>query len=402
MAIESESFLVPRRRGLAVGIGVGLALAALASHLGRLAESPIVSAVPALANFGPGKLGELRAIQLDASGQLPANIDSVGRQALAAAPLAYEPFFAVAAGGFRGQTDVGSARDAALLREALRRNARSREARVFLLRFDVGNNRLAEAIDQIAVLNRLTSAGTTVLMQRVGAAIRTEKQVDEALVALSPHPELFEPFLRGFASVAKPAPLAIRMVARLPRTGLANPLVRELAMKELVNAQAFTEARAIWGTSIAPGLLVHSPDFADRSAPPPFNWELKINDTGAAERDPSGGIELDYYGRNPGPLLTQLMTLAPGAYQTSLAYRSLGGTPGALGLRLACVGMPEPLFEQPLAGKIGVDQVLKVSFTVPAQGCRGQFLSLGGRIQESRDSQQALIRRLDVVAGAAR
>ncbi len=388
----------------AAGCGTMLAVLAVVANLGRVAETSAAGSLPALASFGPGKLGQLRAIQADAKGLPPAGIDTIGRAALASSPLAFEPFYAVAAAGFRSTGAVGSAQDAVLLREAMRRNLRSRESRLLLLRHAVGTGNLKEAIDQIAVMNRLSGALTEKLMMGVGSAINSERQADDAVAALTPHPELFEPFLRGFTAAKKPASLATRLVSRLPRSSFSDPQVRGLATSLLVNAQAFAEARALWGSGSQAGRneLVHSPDFADVKVPPPFNWELKVNATGAAERAPGGGLSLDYYGRAPGAMVSQVLTLSPGIYKARLEYRTLSGSPGALALGLECVGADLALFEMPLAGAPGTNQVLNVSFTIPAGACKGQKLSLGGRVQESRDAQQAAVRRLDIMPGGGK
>lgn len=401
MRIERDMQAGSHRVLKALAAGAAVAAVALLAHVGRIAESPVAGAVPALAAIGPGKIGQLRAIQLDQTGAVPAGTAELGRSALAKAPLAFEPFLAVAAAGFSGKGAVGSAADARLLEEAMRRNPRSREARYFLMRHALGTGDLNGAVTQIAALNRLTRGVTDQLMPGLGAAIRSERQVDEAVAALVPHPELLEPFLKGFAASPKPAALSTRLVARLPRTSFANPEVRRRAVSLLIAAQAFAQARALWGTGAGSGALVNSPDFSDTKAPPPFNWEMEANSTGAAEPDPAGGLAVDYFGRSPGPLVSQLLTLAPGTYKARLDYRTLGGTPGALGLQITCAGKELRIFDQPLTGAAGSTQALVVTFTVPS-GCPGQQLAIAGRVQESRDSQQALIRKLDVTPGAAK
>ncbi len=406
MRLVRDSGSSGSRVALAAGSGAVLAVLAVLANLGRAAETSAAGSMPALAGFGPGKLGQLRAQQADVTGQPPEGIDAIGRAVLASSPLAYEPFYAAAAAGFRGKTAVGSDQDAVLLREALRRNLRSRESRLLLLRYAVGTGNLKEAIAQIAVMNRLSSTLTETLMMGVGSAINSDRQADDAVAALTPHPELFEPFLRGFVAAKKPAPLAVRLVSRMPRTSFADPQVRGLATNLLVGAQAFAEARALWSTggSAQGGAaeLVHSPDFTDMRVPPPFNWELKVNSTGAAERAPGGGLSLDYYGRTPGAMVTQVLTLSPGAYRARLEYRTLSGSPGALALRLECVGAEVALFEMPLAGASGASQVLNIRFAIPDGACKGQRLSLGGRIQENRNAQQAMVRRLDITPGAGK
>ncbi len=399
MRIERDSETGSHRVLKALAAGLAVAALAIVAHVGRIAESSVAGAVPALGSFGPGKIGQLRAIQLDQTGAVPDGTAQLGREALGKAPLAYEPFMAVAASGFREKGATGTAADARQLTEALRRNPRSREARYFLMRHALGTGDLRGAVDHIAVLNRLNSGVNEQLMPGLGAAIRSEKQVDEAVAALAPHPELIEPFLRGFSAKAKPAALSTRLIQRLPSTSFADPAVRRQSIRLLISAQAFSQARQLWGGGTSG--LIHSPDFSDTSAPPPFNWDLRAKSTGAAERDPAGGLAIDYFGRAPGLLVSQLLTLTPGTYKARLDYRTLGGLPGALGLQLTCAGKDLRVFDQPLTGAAGSNQALMLTFTVP-QGCPGQQLAIVGRAQESRDSQQVRVQRLDVTAGAAK
>ena len=385
---------------VALAAGGGLAAAALLANLARKAETPAAAESPLLAALGPGKLGLLRAQQLDPAGRPPKGIERVARAALASAPLAYEPFFGVAAAGFRGEKQFGSKGDAALLEEALRRNPRSREARLLLMRHAVGTGDLKRAIEQLAVLNRLNSKLVGELMLALGKAIGSERQVDEAVAALRPHPELYRPFMTGFAAAEKPAALVVRLVPQLPSAALADREVRRLAIKEMVSAQAFAEARRLWGDATASRGLVHSPDFADTKAPPPFNWELAANSTGAAERQPQGGIAVDYYGRTPGSLVSQLLTLAPGTYTAMLRYRTDSGEPGALALQVGCAGGGAMLAQRPLEGRAGRETVMPLTFTVPPAGCRGQLLTVAGRVQEARDPQAVVLTRLDLAQGA--
>lgn len=389
-----------RRRVLALLAGGAAAGVVLVAHLGYLASRPAAARVPLLAAIGPGKLGALRGLELDSEGKAPKGIGAVARAALPGSPLAFEPFFGAAAAAFRDKTSSGTPADAVLLREALRRNPRSREARLLLLRNALGTGQLSEAIDQIAVLNRLNSGGADKLMAGLGGAIRSVRQVDEAVAALKPHPELYKPFMRGFKLATQPAELTVRLVSQLPQSALADPEVRRSAIDQMVTARAFAAARQLWGAGQGKaGGPVHSPDFADAKSPPPFNWALTENETGAAERDRGGGVMIDYYGRAPGLLVSQLLTLAPGSYTARLEYRTVGGTPASTVLQIACAGNPEKLALLPLDGKLGADKVASLAFTVPAQGCGGQTLAVAGRVQESRDPQTLVARRLDVTAG---
>jgi len=206
--------------------------------------------------------------------------------------------------------------------------------------------------------------------------------------------------MRGFKLAQQPAELTVRLVSRLPKSALADPEVRRSAIDQMVEVRAFAEARALWGTGTGKAAgPVHSPDFSDTKAPPPFNWTFVENTSGAAERDRGGGVLVDYYGRAPGLLVSQLLTLSPGTHTARLEYMTQGGTPGSTVLQLACAGSPDKLALIPLDGKPGAERTASLTFTVPAEGCGGQTLAIAGRVQERRDPQTLHAKRLDVVAG---
>lgn len=389
-----------RRRLSAVAVALGAAAVAMLAGIGRLAETRAAASSPLFTAIGPGKLGLLKAQQLDSEGKAPKGIDRIARQALPGAPLAYEPFFGVAAAAFRGRDQVGGDRETALLREALRRHPRSREARLLLMRQAVGRGQLKEAIDQLAALNRLSPAMVGQLMVALGAALTTERNADEAALALRDHPELYRPFIEGYSRSEKPAALTTRLISRLPAEAFADPVVRRIAIALLVKAQAFSTARRLWGSAFAKqGELLHSPNFSDRRAPPPFNWEFAEDETGVAERAEGGGVELVYYGRVPGRLVSQLLTLAPGGYRLAIDYRSIAGTAGAIGLEVRCAGLEQVLGMIPLGARTGADGEAQLAFTVPSSGCTGQTVALVGRALEEREGQEALVRTLTLARG---
>jgi hypothetical protein len=385
----------------AILIAVGLGILALLANAGRFAETAQAGQLGFASWIGPARLGALRALKLDAQGRPPADIADVARRALPYAPLADEPFFGAAAAGFRAQGAAGSAADARLLREALRRNPRSREAHTLLLQHALASSKLSDAISELAVLNRLNPEVIETLMGGLGQAIGSESQVNEAVEALQPHPELYRPFLRGFTLANKPAPLANSLVARLPRSAMADRDVQRMAINLMIKSQSFREARALWSAAAPSGgsSLVHSPDFRDARSAPPFNWSLTADSTGAAERAKTGGIDVVYYGRDPGELVSQLLTLPPGTYTARLRYRSLSGTSGALGLQLRCAGSDQVLAVHPLDSRPGTNAEISLTFVAPGQSCTGQWLSVIGQVQEQRDSQEAHLESLDVVAG---
>ena len=402
--IFRDSARNPGHLGRAAAVGAVLAGLALAANAGRLAETPAAAAAPALAAIGPGKLGELRAQAFDRPGRGAASLqalDAMAAAALAGAPLSHEPFMAVAAGKLRDGKAL-TATDEARLREALRRNPRSREARIMLMRRAIAVGDLRAAVDQIAGLSQLNSEAAGVLLTGLGKALRSPAQLDEAMAGLKGHPELYKPFFTGFVQAQRPPALTIRAVAALPPAALADRDLRAMAIDAMVDAGAFATARAMWGAGLdgAAGGLVHSPDFADTKAPPPFNWGLVADERGAAERDPAGGLTVDYYGRRPGRLVSQLLTLRPGTYVATARYATLDGVPGAITFGVACAGAGGAvLASAPLAAKAGPEQALRLSFTVPASGCGGQVIAVSGRVQEMRDAQQVSLRSIAVTGG---
>lgn len=402
--IFRDSARHPGHLGRAALAGAALAAVALAANAGRLAESPAAAAAPALAAIGPGALGQLRAQSFDRPGRNAASLqrlDGMAAAALAGSPLSHEPFMAVAAGKLRDGKALTAA-DEARLQEALRRNPRSREARIMLMRRAIAVGNLRGAVDQIAGLSQLNSEAAGVLLTGLGKALRSEAQLDEAVAGLKAHPELYKPFFTGFVQAPRAPDMTIRAVAALPPAALADRDLRAMAIAAMVDARAFASARAMWGAGLAGAAqgLVYSPDFADAKAPPPFNWELAANETGAAERDLAGGLTVDYYGRRPGWLVSQLLTLKPGTYVATARYATLDGVPGAMAVDVSCAGGGPALASAPLAAKAGPEQALRLSFTVPATGCGGQVIAVSGRVQEMRNAQQVSLRSL-AVSGAS-
>ncbi len=394
------------RRAVAVAAGIGLALVVLFSAAAQLAETPAAAAIAPLGAMSPGKMGLLRAEQFDADFRPRGHPGKIAAAALAAAPLAAEPFFGAATEGFRVKGSSGSRHDAALLREALVRDPRNREARLLLLRHAIGGGDLREAIDQLAILRRLTPEMVEQLMVAIGTALTTPRQIDEAVGAMKPHPELYHPFMIGFNRALKPAPLATRLISDLPPEALVNPDVRGLAITEMVRVQAFAQGRQLWdarygskGVGRGAGGLLHSPDFADLASPPPFNWELMENETGVAERAKGqAGVDLSYYGRSPGALLRQLATLRPGAYTATVTYRNESGTPGVIALQIVCpVGM---LGQAMLDGKVGAEATARIAFTVPSGDCGGQYFQLAGLSEEDRSPLDSHVTSIAVTTGS--
>ena len=389
----------PARAVPAIAAALALAVAALLAQLAQVAESPAAGKLGFVGWMGPAALGRINGLRLDPQGRPPRATEALARAALAGVPLAHQPFYAMALTRFAYERGRQPGEVKALLREAIRRHPRSRKARLLMLQQAVDSGDIGEAVDQLSVLHRLGSRAASALIVALARSITSERQVDEAVAAFNRHPELYKPFLRGFREAKRSPGLSLRVVTQIPKAALADPEVARMASEEMVRSQAFSHARALWASrnGRAGSGLVHSPDFTDARSPPPFNWLLVSGPIGAAARAPGGGLSLAYYGRTPGTLASQLLTLKPGRYQLQVQYRTEGGTPGAVGVELRCAAEGgRVLAAAPLAGRTGEMRQARLSFTVPDASCGGQFVAVNGLPLVERSAQELLVRRIDV------
>lgn len=403
--VKREASVGVVRRWHAVAAGLALTAAALGAAAGRLAETPAAATLPALAAIGPGQLGVLRAALGGQESGIPAGLPAKSRAALPGSPLAYEPFVALAADGFRAPGASGSAADAKLLEEAIRRNQRAREARTLLLRHGLANSNLRVAVEQLALLTRLGNPEGHKMIEGLGMAIASPAQVDEAIAAFDAHPELYRDFLLGFSARAKPPATAARLAAKLPAGVTADPYLRQVVLKFLVEAGNYGEARALWQRHSAPAAKgwVYNPEFAASSASPPFNWEFNENEVGAAERS-QDGLSIVFYGRESGALASQLITLPAGNWRATIAYGTElveGGDAGVIVLRVRCAGSTIVIGELPLSARAGNSAKAALAFTVPTGQCPAQLLAVEGVANEARTRQEVRIRRIYVTGGGA-
>jgi hypothetical protein len=196
----------------------------------------------------------------------------------------------------------------------------------------------------------------------------------------------------------------IRLARALPSTALTGS-TDDLVIAKLIDLGAFADAREVWaraGGQAQPG-LINDPAFANPSSNPPFDWDFSQTPTGAAERKPGGGVYIDYYGRVPGLLLRQVVTLRPGRYRARLDVEPAAKGGGAIAVRVACgIGGDAALTERPLEFERTGRQKVELAFTVPAGGCDGQSLELRGLASERRNSQQIVLNRFDLIGEGAR
>ena len=94
-----------------------------------------------------------------------------------------------------------------------------------------------------------------------------------------------ESFVNRMIGKRKPREVTLRLAETLPADVIARPVIRNAVVRQLVDAGEFAVARNLWqrGNKGGASGLVHSPDFADVAAQPPFNWQLIVGPTGAGK-----------------------------------------------------------------------------------------------------------------------
>lgn len=390
------------RRIAAVALPAAMMATALLAGIARIAETPASGSTGKLGVIAPGALGQIRFELAKIGMGRPEVEPSIARHALAGVPLSSDPFTALAASSLLADPRGTGQRERALLAEALRRDPRSRAGRILLLRQMAATGDLVGAFNQLSVLNRLNPGLIEQIMEAITVRIGSPRQVDDALAALAGHDALYQPFVNRMIGKNKPRAVVVRLAERLPAKVLERPDIRRSVVRLLVDAQAYGPARTIWqgGNRGSTAGLLHAPDFADQAAPPPFNWQLLVGPTGAAERGKAGGLTIAYYDRNPGPLATQLVTLAPGAYRATIDFEVIDGTADNVRLRVSCRDSADILAEVPLVRrKAGADR-LTLPFSVPQATCAAQVLGIFGVASERRGQTQLVIRRIDLDSGA--
>ena len=385
------------RRLIAFAIFAVLGGAILLANAVRVFEAPVLAGHRV--GWGPADLGRIRG-QLAGLQAVQNNFDQAGaKRALASAPLASEPFTVLAAASLTQNPRGTTGREAALLTEALRRDPRSRTARMLLMRQLAASGDLKGSFAQLEVLYRLNPVLVTQAMNSIARLVETPKRMDVALEALSGRPNLYEPFVVGMVGKGKPRETVVELARGLPANILVNPGIRRSIVAQLVDVQEFALARSIWQMSAAkqPAGLVFSPDFSDRDTPSPFNWELFETTSGAAGFGKARGLSVSFYDRSPGRLAREVLTLAPGNYRLHVEFKLISGTADNVHLRITCFGAPAALAEIPLFASGQGLRKAEAGFQVPAQACAGQELAIWGVIASVRSETEVELQRVDIL-----
>lgn len=328
-------------------------------------------------------------------GQLPSK-DYVSLIGLAyAAPLAGEPFVFA---GFLALASNDIAHAEQLFTEARRRNPRLDAPRLALISIYMQTGRPGPAGQEIAATTRAIPTSANVLIDELVRVAQNPATRPALVVAIGADPLMAEVLNRLASADAGPDAM-LELAARQPPSpgGPVAPWQGRL-IELLIDRGELGRARQLWrqfaGAEGQADALIYDSEFRGLPGGPPFNWLYAANETGSAERSASGGLDVDFFGRRSGQLVSQLLTLAPGRYQLALrAEGSANGQGAQLIWRIACRG-GAGLLALPLGNVTFSPRDFSQSFAVPGSGCAAQTIELVGVAGEFPAQQTARITNL--------
>lgn len=307
-------------------------------------------------------------------------------------------------GGIRAlqAKDDGKARR--LLEHALARNPRSEFARLLMLELDLRAGDVRRAVFDMTILGRLLPDVQTVFIPELARLARDPRTAHTLAPTLRTDPGMLAAVLHYLADNGADPALVLNLAGRIPVGPMPDDLDdwRGPLLKALVERGDAQGARKLWAVfggikeSSTKG-AIYDDSFRGLPGLPPFNWSLNASQIGAAERGKGGSIEVEYYGRDPGELATQLIVLSPGRYR--LAFRVEGEIQDPqhrLFWRIFCARADNVmLIEVPIANITFSGKTLGGDFTVPAD-CPAQWLKLVGEPTEFPKIENVSVRRIQI------
>lgn len=331
-------------------------------------------------------------------GTVPVSAHQAILRATRLAPLAPEPFLVE---GTIAQIE-GNGRHAETLFLAARlRDPRAPAARYFLADRYLHTNRIAAGLDEMAALARLSEKASQPLAPALAAYARTAGAIPQLRQFFRGAPANRDLTLDILAQDPANARLVLALAPPLPLRQSPPPNWQVTLVRALVTAGNYAAADDIWRriNAIRDRGLLYDPQFRDRLAAPPFNWQLTSGSAGVAEASGSGGLDVIYYGREETALATQLVRLAAGQYRLAMRVEAPVSASGLAWTVSCAAGSNQQLLRLPLEG--ARKGALAGNFTVPAGNCAVQWIELRGGPGESSDTAQLTISELKLEPVAA-
>lgn len=320
-----------------------------------------------------------------AQGQLP---DDQTMRRLAelkrVAPLDPRPLLVEAA---MAQKEGNLRRAEQLLVEARRLDPRSTAARYLLADVWLREGRIADGLNELAILSRLFRGSTVQLVPALAAYARTPGAAEELGQVLKTHPQLRLPLLGALAADPDNANLILQLdEGSVRKPGEPPPAWQATLFEGMIGKGSFDQAYGLWRrvSGIPEGVrpLLFNGEFRDLPAPAPFNWRFASGSAGFAEPG-NGSMRVLHYGREAITLASQLLLLPPGSYRFTIAVAGTAA-PGALVWTASCVPGRQVLMEM----AVGQSGGQTARLDVPAN-CPAQRLELLGREQDMPQQSDA-------------
>lgn len=380
------------RLGCVVLAGLGVAWLSLTANLPRAfpGRNWIADDRPArvFAEVGQQLLANEGRLDDDTFARLGA---AVQRQ-----PLASEPLFFY---GMRALEGEDLAKAEGLLIEARARDPRNSYARLALMALYLRTGRVRQGSAELAVLARLEPRGNQLLVPQL-VRLTSSAEAREALVEAVGDQPIMADVLAKLATDGGDPETILALARRQPvRTDGSFAEWQRLLLARLVEGGEERRAYDLWRRFVGSDQNdpIYDADFRGRPGAPPFNWELSVNDVGAAERGRNGGLELEYFGRKSGQLARQLLMLRPGRYRLAFDVEgSATGQGSRIELRIACRGGAN-LATLAFRDVSTTRRRAELDFAVPG-GCEGQWLTFAGEAAEFPVIQRLTIPRLSLTA----
>ena len=343
--------------------------------------------------------------ELQLTGDLSPRTMSAVFEAFRRAPLSDVPLLVgVRRANMSAQEDLGDR----LLAMAARRNPRSRYTLLLELDRHVRRGRTEEAAETIGVLTRFFPEVSEFLVAELGRMAADPGSRAAVRHVMATDPQIRTSVLEQMSRDGANPDVILALAGPQPRiaAGAEAPRWQLLLLDGMVERGQAREALAIWSrlVGIDPEVRtggLYDPGFAGLPGPPPFNWNLETGADGYAERDGSGGMLAQYYGRGNATLARQLLVLAPGAYRISFDVKGEADAEhGRLAWVLACHPGGQRLVDLQLTGIDFTGRQLSADFSIPDAGCASQWLRLVGTAAEFPEDQQVTVTGLQIAAGA--
>jgi hypothetical protein len=289
-----------------------------------------------------------------------------------------------------------------LISHALARNPRARLTRLFRLDLELRAGRAEAAGSDMTILSRLLPEVQKVFVPELARLARDPQTRGPLRQALRSDPDMLNNVLNHLATHGTDPDVVLAFAGPSPPSPRSAdaPDWRRALLDSMVAKGDLARAYRLWAlyAHLPPGTQpgIYDGNFQGLAGTPPFNWNFASSQMGVAEPDKRGALQVEYYGRTPGELASQLLALGPGRYRLSFhAEGDLKTEQHRLIWRVQCEKSKAVILELPLANITYTGRNVATDFSVPPD-CDGQWLRLMGEPTEFPKIENVAIRAMKI------